>query len=471
MGGGDLNMKKTFHPLTYQNQERIWKAEQRAAAEQKKKEEHLKTLREEKQIEELRRVQVEAGLATRKDRLDWMYEGGVKSATAEDFLLGKPVEEKDSNELKKLEQVPGSLMLKESSSSLPSSKDQLAKMKDDPLVMIKHKEMEMKKQLLKNPLNKARILHQLEEEMKQDKHNQHKSKHHKHKDHKDHKDKNHKDKDHKHKDKHHKDKDREHNDNDHKDHSSGSNNNANNNINKDHNDRNNRGDRDSHRNEDRDRNGDRDRARDHNDRDRDRDHNDRDNKNRDRSRDYDHDRHSSNDSSKRKHEDDHDDRNGDSKRKRSSRWDDLATTTTTTANTSTSPTTVTSTPASQIIPNTAEALRQAALAAVARRGGPPPSSSSSARRGTSKGMSEEERLQRLQAMESNAQTHQAIRDQRLVKYSSEDNKSGEEKANAKFLSDLNQQTYMQSDDRMEDRLKRNAYTRQSKHDQSFLSRT
>lgn len=39
MGGGDLNMKKSWHVNTLSNIERVWKAEQKDAAEKRKIEE------------------------------------------------------------------------------------------------------------------------------------------------------------------------------------------------------------------------------------------------------------------------------------------------------------------------------------------------------------------------------------------------------------------------------------------------
>ncbi|KAJ1962827.1 RNA-splicing factor, partial [Dispira parvispora] len=53
MGGGDLNMKKSWHPMTYRNQEKLWKAEQKAAEEQKKLEQLRKEKEEERELQDL----------------------------------------------------------------------------------------------------------------------------------------------------------------------------------------------------------------------------------------------------------------------------------------------------------------------------------------------------------------------------------------------------------------------------------
>lgn len=52
--------KKTWHPSTLQNSERVWIAEQKDAAEKKRIEELTKQVREEQQVRELEEMQVRA---------------------------------------------------------------------------------------------------------------------------------------------------------------------------------------------------------------------------------------------------------------------------------------------------------------------------------------------------------------------------------------------------------------------------
>lgn len=52
--------KKTWHPSTLQNSERVWIAEQKDAAEKKRIEELTKQVREEQQVRELEEMQVSA---------------------------------------------------------------------------------------------------------------------------------------------------------------------------------------------------------------------------------------------------------------------------------------------------------------------------------------------------------------------------------------------------------------------------
>lgn len=159
-------MKKSWHVLTYENQEKVFLARQKAEQEKKRLLEIQKQLREERQMEDLRKIQVEAGLIPYSERLDWMYEGVVQSADAEDYLLGKPVDDKaeKESELNKLKSKTGSL-LSNSSDALPSSRDQISKLKEDPLLTMRRKEMEQRSQMLKNPLNKQKLLERLEKEI------------------------------------------------------------------------------------------------------------------------------------------------------------------------------------------------------------------------------------------------------------------------------------------------------------------
>ena len=57
----DLNLKKSWHPATLKNQERVWKEERKHAEEQHKIEQMKKELMEERQLQELQRLQEESG--------------------------------------------------------------------------------------------------------------------------------------------------------------------------------------------------------------------------------------------------------------------------------------------------------------------------------------------------------------------------------------------------------------------------
>lgn len=55
-------MKKHFHPLTMENLERVWKAEEKKRLEEEKMKQLTEELRQEQQREDLQRQAVESGL-------------------------------------------------------------------------------------------------------------------------------------------------------------------------------------------------------------------------------------------------------------------------------------------------------------------------------------------------------------------------------------------------------------------------
>lgn len=57
------NLKKSWHPQTLRNVEKVWKAEQKAEAESKKIEQLRKELEEERAREEMQRHAVQQGIA------------------------------------------------------------------------------------------------------------------------------------------------------------------------------------------------------------------------------------------------------------------------------------------------------------------------------------------------------------------------------------------------------------------------
>jgi len=91
---GDLNMKKSWHPLLMKNQERVWLKEKEALEEKKKLDQLRKELEEERQLQELQRLQEEQTGRKRQDKLEWMYAtpaagNGPSASDLEDYLLGK----------------------------------------------------------------------------------------------------------------------------------------------------------------------------------------------------------------------------------------------------------------------------------------------------------------------------------------------------------------------------------------------
>ena len=74
MGGGDLNLKKSWHPSTRANLEKVFLAEQEAEKEKKRLEEFQKEKNRERDAAEIRRLREAAGILKKApERLDWMY--------------------------------------------------------------------------------------------------------------------------------------------------------------------------------------------------------------------------------------------------------------------------------------------------------------------------------------------------------------------------------------------------------------
>jgi hypothetical protein len=87
--------KKSWHTKNLANQEKVWMAEQRKAAEESKTKELAKQIQQEREEDELDKI---AGRSSKKrDRgIDWMYEGGRGEAAKEaglkqneEYLMGK----------------------------------------------------------------------------------------------------------------------------------------------------------------------------------------------------------------------------------------------------------------------------------------------------------------------------------------------------------------------------------------------
>ncbi|XP_029428766.1 pre-mRNA-splicing factor CWC25 homolog [Rhinatrema bivittatum] len=163
MGGGDLNLKKSWHPQTLRNVEKVWKAEQRHEAERKKIEELQRELRDERAREEMQRYAEDAGTVRKKEeKLDWMYQGPSSMVDREEYLLGRPVDkyildkmqDKETGPSAETGLLPGSIF---ASSGANFALDMASKIREDPLFMIRKREEEKKKEVLKNPMKMKKI--------------------------------------------------------------------------------------------------------------------------------------------------------------------------------------------------------------------------------------------------------------------------------------------------------------------------
>ncbi|EPT01535.1 hypothetical protein FOMPIDRAFT_1120202 [Fomitopsis schrenkii] len=156
MGGGDLNMKKSWHPLLLKNQERVWLEEKKALEEKKKLDQLRKEKEEERQLQELQRLQEEQTGKKRQEKLEWMYAtpatGSNQNANElEDYLLGKKRVDKilTAGENEKLGAAHKSFIATQYANT---ARDTASKVREDPLLAIKQQEKAAYEALMSNPL-------------------------------------------------------------------------------------------------------------------------------------------------------------------------------------------------------------------------------------------------------------------------------------------------------------------------------
>ncbi|XP_059485562.1 pre-mRNA-splicing factor CWC25 homolog [Neocloeon triangulifer] len=192
MGGGDLNLKKSWHPNTMKNMEKVWKAEQRQEAEQKKIRELQRELQEERNREEITSYAEMQGVIDKKDgsKLDWMYKGPGGKVDREQYLLGKTID-KPLEEQLKTEKVSSTSVVDSTSRMHPEYDgiptnilktfgsgsghvDVARKIMEDPLSAIRKKEVETRTELLSNPVRMKQLKELLEKQKSGKKHKKHK---------------------------------------------------------------------------------------------------------------------------------------------------------------------------------------------------------------------------------------------------------------------------------------------------------
>jgi hypothetical protein len=197
--GGDLNLKKSWHPVLMSNQRKVWEEEKKALEERKRIDQMMKERQEERQIQELQEMQEAAGGKKRLNRVDWMYSGpsSGQAGTTEEmegYLLGKRRIDgliKKTAEVKSLEKGSD----KESFLALQNAntaRDTAAKIRDDPMLAIKKQEQAAYEAMLKDPARRAALLKAAEGRADE---SEGKSRRHRHRD-RDSRDRTHRDKEH-----------------------------------------------------------------------------------------------------------------------------------------------------------------------------------------------------------------------------------------------------------------------------------
>jgi hypothetical protein len=190
--GGDLNLKKSWHPVLMSNQKRVWAEENKALEERKKTDQVLKERAEERALLELEKLQEAAGGRKRTDRVDWMYNGpgaggpgagGGVSEEMEGYLLGKRkldglVQRSETDAMKKDAGEEGFMAL---NSNANSSRDIASKVASDPMLAIKKQEQAAYEAMMNDPVRKRMLLQAAGKEDGSDKkesRHKHRSRHH-----------------------------------------------------------------------------------------------------------------------------------------------------------------------------------------------------------------------------------------------------------------------------------------------------
>ena len=162
--GGDLNLKKSWHPVLMSNQKRVWEEEQKALEERKKIDQIQREREEERQIQELQDLQEAAGGKKRLNRVEWMYNGpssGQVGTTEEmeGYLLGKRRVDGllKGNESQKLEKnaTEESFMALQNANSM---RDTAAKIREDPMLAIKKQEQAAYEAMMNDPIKRKMLL-------------------------------------------------------------------------------------------------------------------------------------------------------------------------------------------------------------------------------------------------------------------------------------------------------------------------
>ncbi|KAL8930545.1 MAG: hypothetical protein Q9208_000729 [Pyrenodesmia sp. 3 TL-2023] len=162
--GGDLNLKKSWHPVLMSNQRRVWEEEKKALDERKRIEQMMKERQEERQIQELQEMQEAAGGKKRLNRVDWMYSGpsaGQVGTTEEmeGYLLGKRRVDGllKGTESKRLEKAASedSFMALQKANTI---RDTASKIREDPMLAIKKQEQAAYEALMNDPVKRRLLL-------------------------------------------------------------------------------------------------------------------------------------------------------------------------------------------------------------------------------------------------------------------------------------------------------------------------
>lgn len=184
--GGDLNLKKSWHPVLMSNQRKVWEEERKALEERKKTDAMLKERAEERANLEMQQAQEAAGGKKRIDKVDWMYSGPANGQLGtteemEGYLLGKRrldgLVKRDQTEAMKKNSTQEGFM---AGQSLNSARDTASKVKNDPMLAIKQQEQAAYEAMMNDPARRRQLLKIAGQDVEDDKDRKHRR--HRHRD-------------------------------------------------------------------------------------------------------------------------------------------------------------------------------------------------------------------------------------------------------------------------------------------------
>ncbi|KKY24805.1 putative pre-mrna-splicing factor cwc25 [Phaeomoniella chlamydospora] len=162
--GGDLNLKKSWHPVLMSNQRKVWEEEKKAIEERKKIDQIMRERQEERQIQELQELQEAAGGKKRQSRVDWMYSGPATGQTGtteemEGYLLGKRridglIKGSETEKLEKNAQEDSFMAMQNAN----TARDTAAKVREDPMLAIKKQEQAAYEAMMNDPVKRRALL-------------------------------------------------------------------------------------------------------------------------------------------------------------------------------------------------------------------------------------------------------------------------------------------------------------------------
>lgn len=153
---GDLNLKKSWHPGLVKNQAVVHAKEQEALEERRRIQERQKEIKQERERDELQKLQEMATGQKRVQKVEWMYQDptavsskqafndrGVDANKTDDYLLGKRRIDTLVKQKGDLEAFDDSLKRFERKDTDTGAEEIVHKVKDDPMAVVRQKGREL----------------------------------------------------------------------------------------------------------------------------------------------------------------------------------------------------------------------------------------------------------------------------------------------------------------------------------------